>query len=225
MRKGLFVSTIVLVVLATASLANAAVYTYDSSISDWFTTGNFTRASCTEAGLPYIVADSSVSNKIQAMYMNPWAGASQVFMGSWGGATWQAPEGERVVKVVMSGWYRSDYGQIGYGLFGGSTGYEDTKYLETKADGNPFRGWSNTVVDIASADNVSNLELRSWWMQSNALDMVVGINNDPSYKGEITSVEITTEAIPENPVPEPSALVMLAGGAAALAGTVIRKRG
>jgi hypothetical protein len=210
---------LMLLVLCVAAMnANATVYTYDDSAANWYSGTN--AFSVVEPGYAWVFNaattdggySSAITNQIGMRLLNT-GGVADLYGNGQGlvpcGADWTAPAGEKIVKVELAGFYRTDNGTVRYRVMGGSVTSTDTQYALNNATTSvwgyggfrSYGGFSGTgeplvTVNIPAADNVTKIQLNPYVL-SGGTETVCFPMTDPSYYGVITEVKITTQAIPE----------------------------
>jgi hypothetical protein len=213
MKKRLALALVFLMLFllsAIPSVALATIYTFDSANANWYEPGELTKV---EANVR-LISDPIADNEIQGVWNTALATYGNFYAGDWAGASWTAPAGEIVTRVQMSGWYRADgdLSRMGYGLLGGK-GSPDTEYVKAQGGQSSWVGYSwSQDLPISSADQVDNLQIRTWWHQGGD-PSAVGPSTD-GYFAYIDTLTITTTA-----VPEPATIGLLT-----LGGLLLRRR-
>lgn len=181
-------------------------YVFNDSVDDWYN-GEYalsivepSYASVFNAATTNGGYSSAITNQIRMRLLDT-TGTQDLWANNQGivpcGAGWLAPPDERIVRVELSGAYRSDNGTVRYQLQGWQGADTDpTQYLQ--AAGTTSNGWQytydGTVVDIPYSDNVQRIELNPYVL-SGGSEVVSFPLTDSSYHGEITGLIVTTQSL------------------------------
>lgn len=209
--KKTFCSLLGLIVLVCHP-ASAAVITYDSTVLDWYANGmtasRYVGLSAAQLN-PYITftppTNSILANGYGGTTYYPFPAA-----GSYGGATWEAPEGEAVIRIDIFGSFRSEMANQSdfvAAIYGGSSG----SVMNLLSSGLSFtyndvtkRASYTWTITIDPNDGISALQFDAWRAVSGSAVIQAG-GNAGGYSGSIDGIQIVT-----TPIPEPSTMCLLA---------------
>lgn len=197
----------------------AGVYTYNASVSDWFTASDnlpaFTKYVVKGAGSPsqtFYVTDDL--NKIEVRSEQPNTSANAV--GTYAGASWIAPAGEQITSITFT--YQSVLNSaLQLSLYVGA-GNSDTKLNGISPSTTQDNRSSGTSLTWTVPEGVvaTQLEFRNW-------DLTASAGVATTWRSSIVSVSITTA--PYTPdIPEPAAWTALAGVTGLVAAIRFRRR-
>jgi len=192
--------------------ASAAVIAYDSTGLDWYVNGmtasRYVGLSAAQLN-PYIIftppTNSILANGYGGTTYYPFPAA-----GSYGGATWEAPEGEVVIQIDIFGSFysetanQSDFVAAIYDGSSGSTMNLLSSGLNFTYDNITKRASYNWIITIDPNDGISELQFDAWRAISGAT-VIQADGNAGGYSGTIDGIQIVTV-----PIPEPSTMCLLA---------------
>jgi hypothetical protein len=188
---GTWVPLVIFILSLSSPSSQAASYIFSPSVADWYTAGlepahndNCIRPIPTVIG--YIHAEGIT-----------WQGSSYPTpaAGTWGGARWNAPPGEVVTQVRMTGYFRrqtsgvTDFCAKLYGKDRTTSTYSQLLDITSSSGTIPGNVSYDRTATIPASSNISTLEFRAW--QAVAGNLVIAANNS-GYSGNINVIEITT---------------------------------
>ncbi|MFA5205495.1 MAG: PEP-CTERM sorting domain-containing protein [Lentisphaeria bacterium] len=199
-------------ILATALLATglattvsqAAIFTYDSSVSNWYT-------SWTATGISgWLVVRTNESNQIQVQN----ASSNTSVPGThWAGAQWTAPVGQFITQVDLTYWGMINaQGAATLTVYAGTSAATATEVFFNKESLNAAFG--STSLAFSPTSQYTFLQVRNWDGRGGS---DFGAQQAPPgwWQSDLTAATITT-------IPEPAALSLLALGGLCL---LRRRRG
>ncbi len=206
--------------LFASHAAKGAVYTFDSSVTNWYTAG-LTPTQAVGPGMGSLVVahlNTSISsppyNRVSVVGQGTTSYFPTPTQGSWAGVLWNAPTGEYVTSIRIIGSFRDDGGNLNFNtaIYGGDSDAPAQVHLSsgqsfgTYTPGNA--SWSYDWTLNPTQEDITTLQFRTW----NAATGTAAINaGNLGYAGNISYLQITTALLP-TPVPEPSTAMLLIGG-------------
>lgn len=205
-------------VLAFAVSAQAATYTYNPSVLDWFSGTSlpvFTKYVDKPDGGTFFVG-SDMARLVVATTAAAAAGANPV--GESAGATWAAPAGEQVTSITFT--YGSVLSSNLNLVVAGGQGDYSTELLRISpsslTDSRAGANRQTVTVTVPEGIVVTALQLRLWEMTTASAALGSG------WESAIYSIAITTAPLS---IPEPGSTASIAGLAGLLAaGLGLRRR-
>ncbi|WP_043587879.1 PEP-CTERM sorting domain-containing protein [Geminisphaera colitermitum] len=208
-------------------LGIAGTYTYNSTISDWFTasenlpsfTGYVVKGGPTPSDTFYV---STVATNILKVASNQGNASKGILpAGTYAGATWAVPNGERITSITFT--YKAILTEgLSLSLYGGEGNYSTKLGEVTKSA--PAASQTGTVTwTVNQGVVVTQLQFRNWELSTASDGKTPGISNATSWYSQITDVTINTT--PYTPgVPEPSTFTLIAAGGVFAAAFWLRRR-
>lgn len=187
-----------------ATVSQAAVFTYDSSVGNWYS--NWT---ATDPGVGYIPSlDPTYTDRLRITGV----GVSQIPGTAWSGAQWTIPSlpaGEYITSVTLTySGVINGYGAPNLTVYAGTTPTALSKvFTNTVSLGG---GGTSATIPLSYANQYTTLMVRNW-----DADGTSGYALSPAWNSTVSSISITT-------IPEPAALSLLALGGCCL---LRRRRG